>query len=210
MTKAPPGGISGDLTTAVAGRFAELFDGCGEYLGPLGERRVASVLKSISLRGHRRMDELTSLPVLADLAGRSDVFLGCVEALRAVPWTGDYSIYEPIRQLFCRAMRRAELDGTDPGHYRSMISLPENGAPGDPAPSSQIKSRAGGSAWKRLSASSSTIELSGTHGLAVTCLAVRELYLMWAFGGTFMFSRKKIDSEIDAATGRLRELRAIR
>lgn len=210
MTKESPGGISDELTAAVSGRFTELFEGCGEYLGPLGERRVTSVLKSVSLRGNRKIEELTSLPVLADLAGRPDVFLGCVEALRPVPFTGDFSIYEPIRQLFCGAMRRAELDGRDPAPYRSMISLPEAGAPGDPAPTSQIKSRAGGSAWKRLGGSSASTERSGTHGLAITCMAVRELYLMWAFGGTFLFSRKKIDKEIDIATGQLRELRAIR
>ena len=210
MTGTPPEGISDDLTAAVALRFVDLFDGCGDYLGPLGERRVASVLRSVSLRGHRRMEELSSLPVLADLAGRPDVFLGCVEALRPVPWTGNYSIYEPIRQLFCGAVRRTELDGGDPTPYRSMISLPETGAPGEPAPSSNIRSRTGGSAWKRGSGSSPTTERSGIHGLAITCMSVRELYVMWAFGGTFLFSRKRIDKEIATATFQLRELRAIR
>lgn len=198
------------LTATVTERFTELFDGGEEFLGPLGQRRVRSVLTSVSLRGYRKMEELTSLPVLADLAGRPDVFLGCVEALRLMPWTGDYSVYEPVRQLFCGAMRRAELEGTDPAPYRSMISLPELGHPGEPVRNQNIKSRAAGMVWKRMVASSATNEKTGTYGLAITCLHVRVLYLAWAFGGSLFFTRAKIDGHIEAATTLLRELRAIR
>ncbi|MEJ7647758.1 MAG: hypothetical protein WKF57_01730 [Nakamurella sp.] len=210
MTKPPPGGISAELTAAVSDRFTELFDGCGAYLGASGERRVTSVLKSVSLRGSRKIEDLAALPVLADLAGRTDVFLGCVEALRPVPWTGDYSIYEPIRQLFCGAMRRAELSGMDPAPYRSMITLPETGSPGDPSSTSELKSRATGDVWKRLLAGTEPGDRTGAYGLAVTCMEVLELYVAWALGGSFRFSRKKIDGEIDIAAGWLREMRAIR
>jgi hypothetical protein len=137
-----------------------------------------------------------------------DVFLGCVEALRPVPWTGDYSIYEPVRQLFCGALRRAELDGTDPAPYRSMICRRTAN------PVSRSRPRTSGAG--RPAARGNVIGTAGTRpgSLARTAWrspAWRSGSCTWPgrFGGSWLFKRAKIDAHIEAAAVVLRELHAI-
>jgi hypothetical protein len=207
MTSVAGGTDWNALTAQVAGRFRALF--ADDFLGPAGVRRVSSVLKTVSLNGPRKMEELTSLLVMADLAGHGDVLLVGAEALRPVPFTGNVSNYEPIRQIFCGAVRRAELTGADAAPYREMMSLPERGEPGPPIKDGLIRQRAAGLLLKPPSKSAAVQATSGSHHIATVAIAVRELYLMWAFDGSFRWPRKKIDVEIDAAAAILRNLSAL-
>lgn len=146
---------------AATEQLTDVFEDCEDHLGPVGVRRVRSALSSVSLTSHQTVEELSSLLVLADLADRADVFFGGLEVLRPVPWTGDYSAYEPIRR--CSAARRAERTDLDPAPYRDMISLPELGAPAPPSPIAEIRSRASGSMLNQLRTRAAKAETSVTH-----------------------------------------------
>lgn len=196
------------LSASVGQRFRDLFADGADFLGPVGVTLVNRALKSPSVAGQRKIEELAGTLVLADLAGRGQVLIAGAEVLREVPFTGNITDYEPVRQIFCGAYRRISETGGDPGAFRNLISLPENGGPGEPDKRA-VKARAAGQLLHPPTKSSAAQATGGNHHVWNTCTEVLELYLMWAFGGNFRWSIAKIDAEIAAGAAILRNLRAL-
>lgn len=197
-----------ELSENITAEFQQLFAEADEYLGKAGVRAVQSALKSLSMKSESKVRNLTALLALADLAGHGAVLLSGADALRAVPFTGNVTIYEPIRLTFCGAARRAELEGGSKDPFAGLIELPgvDESAQGQDL----LAQRASGLLLRPPSESGAGEATSSIpQHIIITCMAVQELWLMWVLGGSQKWPRQRIDEELESAATILRRLNAI-
>lgn len=197
-------------TARVQGGFEEIFGDADRYMGKLGLKLRDSVLRNVGLQGDQKVIGLTALAVLADLAGEAPPFFQATDVLMQVPFTGNQTIYEPIRQLICGAYRRAEPGSAEQQKYRRMITIavPDN-PPHEPVLDDLDRKRANGLLLERSAAEFA--DVSPTIGIlrGAVCNEVLELYLMWAFGGGQEWPMAAIDSEIDYCSEIVRKMTGI-
>ena len=212
MAQAQPAKLSNAewaaLSQKVADEFGNLFADAEAFLGAAGQRVAKAALKSVSMKSEIKVQDLTALLVLADLAGREKVLLDGAESLRAVPFTGNVNIYEPIRLTFCGAARRSELNGSSDSPFSALIKLPglDESAEGEQL----LRERADGGVLEPPSESDAGQATSSIpQHIINTCMAVQELWLLWVLGGSQKWPRQRIDEELESAATILRRLNAI-
>lgn len=200
------------LSETIKVEFERLFADADTFLGKAGLRFVNTALKSVSVKAGASVNNLTALLVLADLAGRGDILLAGAEALRAVPFTGNVTVYEPIRQVICGAARRAQINGESGEPFISQITLPglEQWSDTPGSKDELILGRLDGELLEPPSQNKTIDEVTQpSYHIFNTSITVHELWLMWAFGGSQEWPRERIDSELEAAAKILRRCSAI-
>jgi hypothetical protein len=216
MTNVPTTNLSNaewkELSQSVTDEFMQLFAGADTFLGKGGLRFLETSLKSVSVKSEKCVGNLTALLALADLAGRGDVLMTGAKILLAVPFTGNVTVYEPIRQVMCGATRRARIDGVSDEPFASAIKLPnlELWPEKLELRDRLLVERANGHLLNLPSEDMSIHEVSApSYHIYNTSIAIHELWLMWVFGGGEDWPLARIDAELDAAAKIMRKVTAI-
>lgn len=216
MTEVPTTNLSNaewkELSANITTEFEQLFADAGTFLGKGGLRFLEKSLKSVSVKSERSVHNLTALLALADLAGRGDVLMAGAKVLLAVPFTGNVTVHEPIRQVKCGATRRARINGVSDEPFASAITLPnlEIWPEKLELRDALLVLRANGDMLNPPSEDMTIHEVSApSYHIENTSIAVRELWLMWIFGGGEDWPLTRIDTELDVASKIMRQFKAI-
>jgi hypothetical protein len=199
------------LTQTITAELTPIIDAGRAGLGPVGDTMVTKAFRAPSLSKARSVEDLTNLIVLLDAAGQTEHAAHAAATLRQVPFTGNHTLYEPIRETFALAFRRATLSGSpDAAGWERLLSYGENGgAPGPLVIQDPMKLRLNGQLlrfdWKT---GPVTGGAPAAHAANI-CIELGELATMWAFGGSTEWNRTRIDTEIDHNIAVLREFRVI-
>jgi hypothetical protein len=198
------------LSQEVAADLAPIFETGKAALGPEGATMAGKSLQKLSLSSSRSAQDVADIVVLLDAAGQHDAAVNAAGALRQVPFTGNQTIFEPIRQVFALAYRRFVLGGLpDAAAWERLLSFAENG--GEPGPvviREATTRRLNGLLLRRYREADLTTGSPAAH-IANICAEIRELVTMWALGGSETWTRPTIDAEISHNIDALRRLGAI-
>ena len=149
--------------------------------------------------------------MLFDLAGFPQVLLDGSRALRAVPFTGDYTLYDPVQQVTCCAYRRAvKLGGDDAGEFEPYLSFAEHdGAPGPRVIQTPERNRLSADQPNTADQIVWNGQKPNANAIANTLSGVAELGFLWAFGGSERWPLDEVDREIAAGADLLRVMGVI-
>lgn len=199
------------ITGSVHDRVEALVAAAGAQLPPTGDKTVRSAIAKFKASAVRPTQDLVSALIILDLHGAHDVLLEGSRILRDVPFTGDHTLYEPVRQLACAAFRTASRQGSpSAADFELYLSFGEHGGETGArvieAPHRNRMAREP----RRLAAD---IEWNGSKptatAIANTAAGVAERCWLWAFGGSPEWPLPAIDREIQASTELLTEMGVI-
>lgn len=150
----------------------------GTFAGPTGSRRLLE--PAILLESRVSIDDLYELATIC----------------RTVPFTGDYGAWEPIRATYATVYRAlSKVDDPRASSIEELLSFPENGERTGPPVS-------GGAMTNRLNGILiDTFDYTFTSPLTIQELSyliekLRELMVLWAFGGSSTWPRERICAAI--------------
>jgi hypothetical protein len=199
------------LSRTVATDLAPIFETGSTALGPEGVKMADSSLRKLSLSSSRSVQDVANVVVLLDTAGQHEPAINAAESLRRVPFTGNQTVFEPIRQAFALAFRRLTLHRSpDARVWEPLLSFAENG--GEPGPvviREATARRLNGLLLRRYWRADLISGSRGVH-VANVCAEIRELVTMWALGGSATWTRPTIDDEIAGNIDALRRLGGIK
>lgn len=199
------------ITEMAAERIKSVVTESGADLPPLGEQFVEGALAKFKASAARPTQDLAFALILHDLAGSGQVLLEGSRALRAVPFTGDYTLYDPIQRLTCCAYRRAvELGGADAAEFEQYLSFAEHdGAPGPLVIQGPERNRLSAENHNTATQIAWNGKRPNANAIANTLSGVAELGFVWAFGGSDRWPRPTVEKEIAASTELLRTMDVI-
>jgi hypothetical protein len=199
-----------ELSERVVGELAPIFMTAQPKLGPEGQKLISKVLQKVSLANSRSTQDIANIIVLLDSAGNTHSAIRAAGCLRRIPFTGNQTIFEPMRQVFALAFRRLTLEGSpDAATYKQLLSYAENGGePGPPVIREAMERRLDGVLLRHYCHEDLTSRPRAKH-IANVCADIRELAVMWAFGGSATWPRSRIDNGIANCVDALKQLGAL-
>jgi hypothetical protein len=197
------------LSEAAAADLAPIFADGQAALGAEGQKLARKSLPKLSLSAARAVQDVANIIVLLDASGQYTAAVSAVDKLRPVPFTGNQTIFEPIRQMFALAFRRLSLLGSpEAKSWEPLLSFAENGGEPGPVVIREATTRRLAGQLLRQHWRGDPTGVRAAH-IANICAEVRELVTMWALGGSAAWPRPKIDEEIGHNVDTLRQLDAV-
>jgi hypothetical protein len=198
-----------ELNDAVKPRLAALYDRAAPLLTKRGRQIVDRALKKGTVGGDVGMQLLFEPAMLLSLVADGDVLYELAEAARSIPFIGDYGLWAPCESIIAAAYRVLTGAG-DPraDEVESWLSLPENeGVPGPVVVHEAMANRLGGLVVEQIRSESFTAPLKLPQ-LSYVIAKLRELSVMWAFGGSTAWPRTRITEGIDTVRHQVSDLLA--
>ena len=198
-----------ELNDAVKPRLAALYDRATPLLTKRGRQIVDRALKKGTVGGDVGMQLLFEPAMLLSLVADGDVLYELAETARSIPFIGDYGLWAPCESIIAAAYRVLTVAG-DPRaeEVQSWLSLPENkGVPGPVVVHEAMANRLGGLVVEQIRSDAYTAPLKLPQ-LSYVIAKLRELSVMWAFGGSPAWPRTRITEGIDTVRHQVSDLLA--
>jgi hypothetical protein len=198
-----------ELNDAVKPRLAALYDRAAPLLTKRGRQIVDRALKKGTVGGDVGMRLLFEPAMLLSLVADGDLLYEFAEVARSIPFIRDYGLWAPCEAIIAAAYRVLTVAG-DPraDEVQSWLSLPENeGVPGLVVVHQAMTNRLGGLVVEQIRSDAYTAPLKLPQ-LSYVIAKLRELSVMWAFGGSTAWPRTRIEEEIDAIRQQVSDLLA--
>ncbi|BCI84538.1 hypothetical protein MTY66_61630 (plasmid) [Mycolicibacterium sp. TY66] len=194
------------LNDAVRPRLADVYDRCAPLLSTRGQRIVNRALTNGTVGGDVGMQLLFEPATLLGLVADGDTVYELADVARSIPFIGDYGLWAPCESVIAAAYRVLMIGGDSrTGEVRSWLSLPANGgAAGPPVVHEAMMNRLNGLLVEQIRSDDYACPLKLAE-LAYVIAKLRELSVMWAFGGSPSWPRERIDDEIAAVKDQLAE-----
>ncbi|MGH3787827.1 MAG: DUF6707 family protein [Pseudonocardiaceae bacterium] len=185
------------VTTEIEPKIRELF-AREQSLPKLAERITARGVKKLSLSSQRSINQFANSVFTLGLYRREATVIAVAKVLEAVPFTGNFTLYEPVRQVYALAYR---LNNWKKNSYEvelgNYLTVPERGGPGPVLMTAELRERCGGLLLRRPLLKGDRSD-SPTLEVERYLLELRELAVMWALGGSKTWPREEIEKEIAA------------
>lgn len=188
-----------ELNDAIKPRLADVYDRCAPLLSKRGQQIVDRALKKGTVGGDVGMQTLLEPAMLVSLVVDGDAMYELAEVAKDIPFIGDYGLWAPCESVIAAAYRVLSVSG-DPraDEVQSWLSLPENGGvAGTPVVHQAMANRLGGLLVEQIRSNAYVSPLKLPQFTYVIA-KLRELSVMWAFGGSEAWPRERIDGAIEA------------
>lgn len=149
-----------------------------------------------TLAGETRCCILFEPVMLIGPGATADQLAELAEICRGIPFTGNYGIWDPVRAALSMSYRGLTIErDARAAEVERHLSFAENGeVPGPPITTGAMANRLNG-----LLISTFRREFTRPMSLPVFSYLIakqRELMIMWAFGGSEVWPRERIDEEL--------------
>jgi len=187
-----------ELNDAVKPRLAAVYDRCAPLLTKRGEQIVDRALKKGTVGGDIGMQTLFEPAMLLSLVADGDVLYELAAVARDIPFIGDYGLWAPCEAVIAAAYRVLTVaDDPRAADVELWLSLPENGdLPGAPVVHPAMANRLGGLLVEQIASDAYAPPLKLPQ-FSYVIAKLRELSVMWAFGGSPSWPRERIELAID-------------
>lgn len=188
-----------ELNDAVKPRLAAVYDWCAPLLSKRGQQIVDRALKKGTVGGDVGMQTVLEPAMLLSLVADGDTLYELADVARSIPFIGDYGLWAPCEAVIAAAYRVLTREG-DPraGEVEMWLSLPENGGePEPPVVHQAMTNRLNGLLVEQIQSDAYAPPLKLPQ-FSYVIAKLRELSVMWAFGGSAAWPRERIDEAIDA------------
>jgi len=188
-----------ELNDAVRPRLAAVYSRCAPLLSKRGRQIVDRALKKGTVGGDVGMQRLLEPAMLLSLVADGDAMHELATVVTDIPFIGDYGLWAPCEAVIAAAYRVLTREG-DPRatEVELWLSLPENsGAPGPPVVHQAMTNRLNGLLAEQIRSDAYAPPLKLPQ-FSYVIARLRELSVMWAFGGSAAWPRERIDEAISA------------
>lgn len=192
-----------ELNAAIKPRLSTFYDQSAPLLSKRGQQIVDRAMKKGTVGGDVGMQLLFEPAMLLSLVGGGDVLLELAAVAKDIPFIGNYNQWLPASATIAAAYRVLILAG-DPraADVESCLALPGHG--GDsPAMANRLDGRL--AEQIRSDAYAAPLKLPQ---LSYVIGKLRELSVMWAFGGSETWPRERIDDGITAVRNQVADFLA--
>lgn len=171
-----------------------------------GHKIVDRAVSKGTVGGYVGMQLLFEPAMLLSLAaGQASTMYKLADVAKMVPFAGDYTSWAPVGATIAAAFRcltREEAAETDT--VRWWLSLPQNGnQPGPVVITDAMRNRLLGNRLREFHAD--YLPPLKLPQFSYVIEKLRELVVMWSFGGSDTWPRPRIDNEIDTVGKQLSE-----
>lgn len=182
-----------ELNAAINPRLAAVYDRCALLLTKRGRQIVDRAVKKGTVGGDVGMQMLLEPAMLLSLVADTDAMFELAEAAKSIPFIGNYNQWLPASATTGAAYRVLTLAG-DPRarDVESWLSLPGHGGPAE-----AMANRLGGRLIEQIRSDAYLPPLKLPQ-FSYVIGKLRELSVMWAFGGSETWPRERIDEAIEA------------
>jgi hypothetical protein len=164
-------------------------------------------IKKGTVGGHVGMQLLFEPAMLLGLVSgtRTSTMYQLADVAHTIPFAGDYTSWAPARATIAASVRHlTKEEAAEFDTVRSWLSLPENGnQPGPPVITDAVRNRLNGNRLREFRADYLPPLKLAQFSYVIGKL--RELGVMWAFGGSELWPRPRIDDEINSVREQLSE-----
>jgi hypothetical protein len=188
-----------ELNDAVKPRLQGVYNQSARWFSKRGEQIVDRAMKKGTVGGDVGIQLLFEPAMLLSLVADDDTLYELAGLARSIPFRGDYGLWAPCEAVIAAAYRVLTING-DPraDELQSWLSLPENGGmPGPPVVHQAMSNRLGGLLVEQIRSDAYSAPLKLPQ-LSYVIGKLRELSVMWAFGGSAAWPRTRIDGGIEA------------
>lgn len=196
-----------ELSDTVKPCLAAVYDRCAPLLSKRGEQIVDRALKKGTVGGDVGMQTLLEPAMLLSLVADGDTLYELADVARGIPFIGDYGLWAPSEAVIAAAYRVLTREGYPrAGGVEMWLSLPENGGePGPPVVHHAMTNRLNGLLVEQIQSDAYATPLKLPQ-FSYAIAKLRELSVMWAFGGSAAWPRERIDEAIDAVKDQVADL----
>ncbi|MGJ6122329.1 hypothetical protein QN239_07110 [Mycolicibacterium sp. Y3] len=174
-----------------------VYDGAGQLFSTRGVKIVDRAISKGTIRGHIGMQLLFEPAMLLSLTATPATVWELADIAKDVPFVGNYTAWSPVQSMLAAAYRVHSLRGdVRAGDVELWLSLPENGGiAGPPIIHEAMQNRLRGDLLDHFNQVSYQPPLKLPQ-FSFVIGKLRELGVMWAFGGSEVWNRSRIDQEI--------------
>lgn len=186
-----------DLNGEIKSRLHDLYEQSSSLLSKRGHGIVDRAIKKGTVGGDVGMQLLLEPAMLLSLVAKQDVLYGLAVVAKDIPFIGNYGLWSPCEATIAASYRHLTING-DPraADVELWLSLPENdGHPGLPVIHQAITNRLNGLLVEQIRSDPYAPPLKLPQ-YSYVIAKLRELSVMWAFGGSEAWPRPRIDGQI--------------
>lgn len=186
-----------ELNGEIKPRLSDLYEQSSSLLSTRGHGIVDRAIKKGTVGGDVGMQLLFEPAMLLSLVAPQDVLYGLAVVAKDIPFIGNYGLWSPCEATIAATHRLLTING-DPraADVELWLSLPENdGHPGPPVIHTAMTNRLSGLLVEQIRSDVYLPPLKLPQ-LSYAIAKLRELSVMWAFGGSEAWPRPRIDDEI--------------
>jgi hypothetical protein len=182
-----------ELNSAIKPRLAATYDQSAAHLSKRGQQIVDRAMEKGTVGGDLGMQLLFEPAMLISVVVRGDPIYEAATAAKDIPFIGNYNQWLPSSATIAAAYRALTL-GRDPRatEVEQWLSLPGHGGPAE-----AMTNRLGGRLVEQIRSDAYARPLKLPQ-FSYVIARLRELSVMWAFGGSQKWPRERIDEEIAA------------
>ncbi|MGR6978370.1 hypothetical protein [Mycobacteroides abscessus] len=186
-----------ELNGEIKPRLHDLYEQCSSLLSKREHGIVDRAIKKGTVGGDVGIQLLFEPAMLLSLVATHDVLYGLAAVAKDVPFIGNYGLWSPCEATIAASYRLLTISG-DPRatDVELWLSLPENdGHPGPPVIHVAMTNRLNGLLVEQIRSDVYKPPLTLPQ-FSYVIAKLRELSVMWAFGGSDSWPRTRIDAEI--------------
>lgn len=186
-----------ELNAAVKPRLATVYDQSAALLTKRGQHVVDRALRKGTVGGDVGMQLLFEPAMLLGLVAAEDVLYELAAVANDIPFIGNYNLWLPASATIATSYRVLAM-GSDPraDDIEPWLSLPGHGG------GAQATNRLNGLLVEQIRSDAYVPPLTLPH-FSYVIAKLRELSVMWAFGGSETWPRLRIDQGIAAVKGQV-------
>lgn len=188
-----------ELNDAIKPRLAAVYARCVPLLSKRGQQIADRALKKGTVGGDVSMQTLLEPATLLSLVADGDAMYELATVVVDIPFIGDYGLWAPCEAVIAAAYRVLTIEGDSRAtEVELWLSLPENGGlSGPPVVHQAMTNRLSGLLVEQIQPDAYVPPLKLPQ-LSYVIGKLRELSVMWAFGGSEQWPRDRIDEAIEA------------
>ncbi|WP_236740326.1 hypothetical protein [Mycobacteroides abscessus] len=186
-----------EINGKIKPRLSDLYDRSSSLLSKRGHGIVDRAIKKGTVGGDVGMQLLFEPAMLLSLVATEDVLHSLAVVAKDIPFIGNYGLWSPCEATIAAAHRLLTTSGdARAADVELWLSLPENGGhPGPPVIHTAMTNRLNGLLVEQIRSDAYTPPLKLPQ-FSYAIAKLRELTVMWAFGGSEAWSRSRIDEGI--------------
>ncbi|OHU01572.1 hypothetical protein [Mycobacterium syngnathidarum] len=198
-----------ELNGAIKPRLSAVYNESAPLLSKRGQQIVDRAMKKGTVGGDVGMQLLFEPAMLLGLVAGGDVMYELAAVAKDIPFIGNYNQWLPASATVAAAYRVLTVgDDARADEVELWLSLPENGGiPGPPVVHDAMKNRLGGLLVEQIRSDAYVSPLKLPQ-FSYVIGKLRELSVMWAFGGSETWPRERIDEEIAAVKNQVADFLA--